>query len=134
MYDYPQGIYDLNGSVSIAPLIDNRFNRAKSNIKYLEAANLGIPCVCQNFETYEIAPDSLKFNTGAEMIDRIKALTKDIKVYEKMSDYVYKDVQTMILNDHLDEYTELYFTPYASKERKALIKNNPEQSPWLFKN
>ncbi len=128
MYDYPQGIYDLNGSVSIAPLIDNRFNRAKSNIKYLEAANLGIPCVCQDFETYEIAPKDLKFNTGTEMINRIRSLTKDIKTYEAMSDYVYKDSQTMLLNDHLDEYTELYFTPYGSKERKALLKNNPEQA------
>jgi len=128
MFDYPQGIYDLNGIISYAPLIDNRFNRAKSNIKYLEAGNLGIPCVCQDFETYEVAPQELKFTTGEEFIDRIKWLTKDISTYEKMSDKVYKYAQTMYLNDHLDEYVELYFTPYGSKDRKALLINNPKQS------
>lgn len=128
MLDYPQGIYDLNGIISYAPLIDNRFNRAKSNIKYLEAANLGIPCICQDFETYESAPNELKFTTGAELIDRIKNLTKDIDTYSKASDKVYEYAKTMYLNDHLDEYKELYFTPYKDKERKALIPNNPEQS------
>ena len=34
----------------------------------------------------------------------------------------------MHLNDHLDEYKELYFTNYKDKERKALLTNNPEQS------
>ena len=128
MLDYPQGIYDLNGIISYAPLIDNRFNRAKSNIKYLEAANLGIPCICQDFETYEAAPEDLKFTTGAELIDRIKSLTKDINVYIKSSDKVYDYAKTMHLNDHLDEYKELYFTNYKDKERKALLTNNPEQS------
>ena len=75
-----------------------------------------------------MAPQELKFTTGEEFIDRIKWLTKDISTYEKMSDKVYKYAQTMYLNDHLDEYVELYFTPYGSKDRKALLINNPEQS------
>ena len=34
---------------------------------------------------------------------------------------------TMWLEDHLDEFIELYFTNYGSKDRKTLLINNPEQ-------
>jgi hypothetical protein len=35
--------------------------------------------------------------------------------------------ETMWLEDHLDEYHELYFTKWGSDERKALLKNNQDQ-------
>lgn len=127
MLDYPRGIKDLNISATIAPLQTNNFNRAKSNIKYLEAANLGIPCVCQDLETYKCAPDHLRFDKGNELIDKLTTLHTDIDTYIKSSDHVYRYAQTMYLNDHLDEHLEMYFTPYGSKERKALLINNPEQ-------
>lgn len=127
MLDYPQGIKDLNVTATFAPLQANNFNRAKSNIKYLEAANLGIPCLCQDLETYKTAPDHLRFNKGSDLIDKLTSLHSDIDTYMKSVDHVYQYSQTMNLNDHLDEYTEMYFTPYGSKERKALLINNPEQ-------
>ena len=125
LYDYPKGLYDLKVNAFIAPLQPNTFNRAKSNIKYQEAGNLGIPCVCQNLETYACAPDELRFDTGSELIDKLNGLFKDVDTYMKHSDIAYKYSQTMHLNDHLDEYHELYFTPYGSSERKALLLNNP---------
>lgn len=128
MLDYPQGIYDLGVNATIAPLQTNNFNRAKSNIKYLEVANLGIPCVCQDLETYASAPSHLRFTTGQDLIDKLDNLFKDINSYIKTSDHVYKYAQTMYLNDHLDEYLEAYFSPYADKGRKALLVNNPEQA------
>jgi hypothetical protein len=40
-------------------------------------------------------------------------------------------VETMWLEDHLDEYDALYFTDFGSKERNIkspiLIQNNPDQ-------
>ena len=38
--------------VAIAPLVDNEFNRAKSNVKFLESGMLGIPLVASALEPY----------------------------------------------------------------------------------
>lgn len=127
MYDYPRGIYDLGVSATFAPLQTNNFNRAKSNIKYLEAANLGIPCFVQDLETYAVAPNQLKFVSGNDLINRMEDLFKDETTYMNMTKTVYEYSRTMYLNDHLNEYLELYFTPYGSSERKALLNLNPEQ-------
>ena len=62
LYEYGQGLYDLNVNIIVAPLQDNTFNRAKSDLKYIEACALGLPIVCQDLCTYENAP--IKFKTG----------------------------------------------------------------------
>ena len=36
------GDFDIN----LCPLIDNKFNRSKSNLKYLQGSALGIPTIC----------------------------------------------------------------------------------------
>ena len=125
LYEYPRGLHDLKVNAFIAPLQPNVFNRAKSNIKYLEAGNLGIPCICQNLETYKCTPDELKFDKGNELIDKLDTLFKDSNTYMKYSDIVYNFAKTMQLDEHLNEYHELYFTPHGSPERKALLLNNP---------
>lgn len=106
----------------IAPLQDNVFNRAKSNIKYLEAATCGIPGIFQDIVTYKDAP--LRFSTGSELIDQIKALTKDSNTYMKFSKKAREYADTMWLDDHLDEFAELYHTPFGDSTRKALLTNN----------
>jgi len=125
IYDYPKSIHDLNLQAVIAPLEDNTFNRAKSNIKFLESACLGIPGTFQNLCTYKDAP--LRFDSGDEMLDQLKMLSKDQGYHMKISKDSRAYAETMWLEDHLDEYHELYFTPYGSSERKALLRMNPEQ-------
>jgi len=119
---FPKVIKELNLNLTYAPLVDCNFNRAKSNIKYLEAACLGIPGVYQDMVTYQDAP--VKFKTGNEFIDQIKRLLKDKDFYMKTSKQSRAYADTMWLDDHLDEYLELYFTKYGSPERKALLLNN----------
>lgn len=48
---YPETLIDID--VGIAPLFDSPFNRAKSNVKYLEYSAAGIPCVATNVEPYK---------------------------------------------------------------------------------
>ena len=82
LYEYGRGIYDLNVNMMVAPLQDNTFNKAKSDLKYIEACAFGIPIACQDLCTYENAP--IKFKTGDEMIDQIDRTLKDTKRYKSL--------------------------------------------------
>ena len=70
MYEYPGLLDSLEPNMLIAPLADNTFNKAKSDLKYIESCCYGLPIACQDLCTYQDAP--YKFTTGDEMIDIIK--------------------------------------------------------------
>lgn len=107
IWDYPAAYHSLNLNAVIAPLQDNKFNRAKAEIKYLEAGALGIPGVFQDMEPYKIAPH--KFNTPDEMIDKLKHILSDRKVYLTESDKARKVATQWWLEDNIHHYTKLYF-------------------------
>ncbi len=107
IYDYPQVYNDLNLNIAIAPLQNNPFNLAKANIKYIEAGALGVPCICQDLEPYKCA--SHRFNTGDELIDQIKKVTSDRRRYLTESDNVRKFACEYWLEDHINEFAQLYF-------------------------
>lgn len=45
--------------IGICPLIDNQFNRCKSNIKWLEYASVEVPCVVTPMPPYEMCEDGV---------------------------------------------------------------------------
>lgn len=51
--DYPKWLADKKADVILAPLRESRFNRSKSNIKWLEATALGVPVIASKLEPYE---------------------------------------------------------------------------------
>ena len=51
---YPQALADLNLDIALAPLRDNEFNRAKSNLRYLEYSALGIPTIASNVTPFKM--------------------------------------------------------------------------------
>jgi len=126
LMDLPQTLYNLKANLFIAPLQDNTFNRCKSNIKYLEPATLGIPCICQDLITYKDV--QYRFSTGDEMIDNIKNVLSSAGKYMNISDAVRKYASTMFLEDHLEEHIELYFKS-TNEERLSLMKLNPCITP-----
>jgi len=127
--DYPQGLYDANCNAVFAPLIDNVFNRSKSNIKMVEAGGLGLPGAYQDMCTYEEAEH--KFKNGNDLIDQLEYLTSDFDRYMKESDKARAFTDKLWLEDHINEYEAVYFTEWGSKERKEmaprLIELNPDQ-------
>jgi hypothetical protein len=129
LHDYPQGLYDTNCNAAFAPLIDNVFNRSKSNIKMVEAGGLGMPGAYQDLCTYEEA--EFKFKTGDDLIQHLEYITSDYDRYMDLSGKARKFTEGLWLEDHLDEYEAMYFTEFGSKERKEksprLILNNPDQ-------
>jgi len=108
LYEYGQGLYDLNVNMIVAPLQDSTFNRAKSDLKYIEACALGLPIACQDLCTYENAP--IKFKTGDEMIAQIEYTLQDRKRYKSICKKASQYAETRWLEDdkNIDCYVELY--------------------------
>jgi hypothetical protein len=52
--EYFQHIIDLAPKTFIAPLMDHAFNRAKSNIAFLEASFCGALCIAPKFEEWDV--------------------------------------------------------------------------------
>jgi hypothetical protein len=104
----------------IAPLQDNTFNKAKSDLKYIEACCYGLPVACQDMCTYGNAP--IRFKTGDELIDQIRSTLKSRNKYMKISDAARKvaDSRWLELDCNIDKYMELYKHPYKHSERKLL--------------
>lgn len=122
LLNYPRLISNLNVQLMVAPLQVNNFNKAKSDIKFIEACTLGIPCLCQDMETYSNAPPSLKFSTSEEFGDKIDT----ILTWKNRSKY-YKNIEALhqIGADRMLEkesnigaIMESLNTPYGSPDRK----------------
>jgi glycosyltransferase involved in cell wall biosynthesis len=105
--NYPQMIHDLKINAVVAPLMDCTFNKAKSNIKYLESGCLGIPGVFQDLVTYKDAP--LRFTDGRDMVNKLQKLLADRKYYAKMSKQSRMYADKMWLDENIDMYTDLYY-------------------------
>ena len=124
LYEYGQGLYDLNVNLIVAPLQDNTFNRAKSDLKYIEACALGLPIICQDLCTYENAP--IRFKTGDEMIDQINNTLKDRSRYKSLCKKASQYADTRWLEDdrNIDCYTELYQYGVNDLKRVNLSRYN----------
>jgi len=129
LYDLPGKIYEAGCNVTFASLQDNIFNRSKSNIKIVEAGAFGMPGVFQDLCTYQEA--ELKFSTGSELISQLEYITADLDRYMKLSENIHNFTDKLWLEDHLNEYSAMYFTKWGSKERglmsPELLKLNPDQ-------
>ena len=105
-----------------APLEDSTFNKAKSDLKFIEGCALGIPTICQDLCTYSTAFH--KFKTGDELIDKIEYLTKDYKKYIKEVKQAREYMKSRWMEDNINFYTELYSYPYGHPKRKNLNRLN----------
>lgn len=122
---FANGIDAIRPQVSIAALADNHFNRAKSSIKSEECGHLGIPFIGQRLDPYKNCKH--QFDTGSEMVDIIKDITKDETSYMEnvKAAHTYSDQFWLDDDRNLMKHVELYTTPYGSKDRKYLLENNP---------
>ena len=122
LVDYPKYINSMDATLFYAPLEDSNFNKAKSDLKFIEACAMGIPCICQDLCTYENAFH--KFKTGEELVDKIEILTRDNKKYMKEVKKAREYMNTRWMEDNIDFYTELYAFPYGDSNRKLINLKN----------
>jgi len=125
---YPYFIANLNAQLMVAPLQINDFNKSKSDIKFIEACVLGIPCLCQDMETYSTAPEQLRFKTVQEFeakIERILDWKKRNRYFQnipKLREIGQKRI--LELDQNIGAYLEALNTPWGSDERKFLKEWN----------
>lgn len=124
LYEYPRLVQKVRPNVMVAPLVDNVFNRSKSDLKFVEGCAFGVPAICQDMCTYQNA--HYKFNTGAEMVDQIDSLMKDKNIFMKAVRRGRMEAETRWLEhpDNLGKYVELYTLPYGHPDRVLLNKLN----------
>ena len=86
IFNYPHQMQLRKIDLLCAPLIDNAFNRCKSNIKFLEFSALGIPMCGQNICTYN-KYTKLVFDTGEDIDKLCEQL-----FFSKNSEEYYKEI------------------------------------------
>jgi O-antigen biosynthesis protein len=110
---YPRIIKGLKADIGFAPLVDNTFNRCKSNIKALEYTALGIPGVYSNVEPYKDM--CLTANNADEMISHIESLANDVdkRRYTFEKDYdTLKDQLWWEENNNAERFIECYLNVF----------------------
>ncbi len=70
--EYPKALAGLNLDLAIAPLEDNRFNEAKSNLRLLEYGILGWPVICSDVYPYRGAPVTCVENSTEAWVSAIR--------------------------------------------------------------
>jgi hypothetical protein len=112
----------------IAPLRDSCFNKAKSDIKFIESALLGIPVLLQDLVTYSSAPPEIKFKTMEEFEAKVEERLnfKNKKRYYNEVEWLNSFAQTRILElpQNIGCFYEAYMTPYGDPRRNHLKRYN----------
>lgn len=128
LIEYPNFLDSLNAQLFLAPLQNNSFNRSKSDIKYIEAACLGVPCLVQDMTTYENALNVLKFKTGEDLENKVEELLnwKNRARYYQLIPELRKIGETRFLErpENIGAFMEALDTPYGSSSRKYIPKFN----------
>lgn len=95
--EYPAKLASMGFDIALAPLCDSEFNRAKSNLRYLEYSALEIPCVASRVEPYkttiEDGVDGYIANNELEWIDKIEKLLHNVNTRTKIGLNAFKKVK-----------------------------------------
>lgn len=111
---YPQYIASQGFDIGVAPLVDNAFNRGKSNLRWLECAAIGVPCVASNVgnfkETIVDGKDGLLCDTADDFIRNLEILINNKEIRRELGRQayarVYKDFNVDVTTEKYAEILE----------------------------
>lgn len=92
---YPRVLKWICADIAIAPLVDNAFNAAKSNVKYLDYAMAGIPGVYSDLAPYESVTHGvtgLKCKTTDEWYNAIMLYINEPQLRQSVGEASRSDV------------------------------------------
>jgi GT2 family glycosyltransferase/glycosyltransferase involved in cell wall biosynthesis len=106
--DYAEKLNSLQLDLAVAPLVDNSFNQAKSNLKLLEFGTLGIPVIASDLAPYLNSPANLQANNPDAWINTIQLYHKNRNLLEQHGKALQEWVQDQyILEDHLQDWLDI---------------------------
>jgi len=111
--EYPQYVADLDLDIAVAPLMDSEFNRAKSNIKWLEHSMLATPMVLSNVTPYKECVEDRKTGFLAKGEDQwvkyLSWLIEDPLRRKTMGEAAKKKVMAeYLISKQLPKYEKLF--------------------------
>ena len=84
--------------IGVAPLEDTYFNKAKSELKYIEYTALGVPTVCSDIESYNaVIKDGINgflAKNTEEWVEKLEKLIMNKDLREKIYNNAIKDINT----------------------------------------
>jgi len=111
--EFPQFLADLDLDIAVAPLIDSKFNRAKSNIKWLEHSMLEIPMVLSNIPPYKgsVRPNETGFlaTSKGQWVKYLSMLIENEELRKKIGSVAKKEVlENYTIGKQLPKYKALF--------------------------
>lgn len=94
--DYPKWLMDKRIDIGLAPLVDSRFNRSKSNLKYIEFGAMGVAGVYADLEPYadvQHGVTGLKASKPIDYYTQLKKLVESAELRKKIGDAAHEDVK-----------------------------------------
>ncbi len=121
--DYPAKLASLNLDLALAPLADNLFNRAKSNLRLLEYGVLGIPVICSDCEPYHSAPVTRVPNNTQAWLSAIYSHLAD-PVASQQAGHQLRDwvLAHYLLEDHLELWQQALDLPTHAQTSPKLCR------------
>jgi glycosyltransferase involved in cell wall biosynthesis len=109
--EYPNKMASLDLDIAIAPLVDNLFNRCKSNLRLLEYGAMGWPVVCSDVYPYRTddPPAVRVVNDTQAWVQAIRTLYAP-EVRQQLGQSLAKWVDEKFhLNQWVDEWSKALF-------------------------
>lgn len=119
MSEYMYNLNDLRLDIMLIPRYDSYFNRAKSNLKFLEASMCKVPVVAQSFSDglspYQTSKQDDKYlllaNTKDEWIEQTEKLIDSKELRDKMGDMAFDYViENYSITNNKDLWEKAYST------------------------
>ena len=102
---YPQKLAELNLDLAIAPLMHNKFNECKTNLRLLEYGILGWPIVCSDVLPYQNAPVTRVANNPQHWIKAIREKINEPQALRIEGEVLRKWVlDNYMLDDHIEQW------------------------------
>lgn len=92
---FPELLMQMPFDIGLAPLVDNKFNRSKSHIKWMEYAMRKTPTVASNVEPYKVIRhkvDGFLCDSPDDFKKWLTKLVKDEKLREEIGQNAYNEV------------------------------------------
>jgi len=90
---FPETLRMLDFDIAIAPLKSNKFNEAKSAIKFFESAAIGTACLTSDVSPYKEIANYTARNTYKDWYKKLEKLIKNEKFRKKLADKQWEIVR-----------------------------------------